>query len=192
MKDTILKQINESVEVKKLIATDPVMIRVIEDVAVIMVAAFNRGNKIMIAGNGGSAADAQHMAGELVSRFYFDRPGLPAIALTTDSSVLTSIANDDDYRHVFARQIQALGRKEDVFIGISTSGNSANIIEALKTCRQTGIYTIGLTGKKTGTMSPLCDYLISVPSGSTPRIQEAHLLIEHILCGLAEEKIFRK
>lgn len=146
----------------------------------------------MIAGNGGSAADAQHLAGEFVSRFYFERPGLPSLALTTDTSILTAIGNDYGYERLFARQIEANGKEGDVFIGISTSGNSDNIIEALKTCREKDITTIGMTGEIGGRMTELCDYCIKVPSQETPRIQESHILIGHIICSIAEESLFGK
>jgi D-sedoheptulose 7-phosphate isomerase len=146
--------------------------------------------KILIAGNGGSAADAQHFAGELVSRFYFDRPALAAIALTTDSSILTAVGNDYGYEDVFARQIQALGQPGDVFIAISTSGNSPNILKAIDAAKARGLTVIGLTGQSGGKMKPLCDICICAPSDSTPRIQECHLVIEHTLCACIEEAMF--
>lgn len=148
------------------------------------------GGKILLAGNGGSAADAQHIAGELVSRFAFDRPGLPAVALTTDSSVMTAIGNDYGFEKLFTRQLQALGRPGDVFIGYSTSGKSPNILTAFELARQSGIVTIGLTGNRGGPMIGLCDYLLEVPSASTPKIQEGHLVLGHILCGIIEKEIF--
>lgn len=150
----------------------------------------NAGGKILLAGNGGSAADSQHIAGELVSRFEFDRPGLSAIALTTDSSILTAIGNDYGYERLFARQIEALGNKGDVFIAYSTSGSSPNIIEALKTAKLMGITCVGFTGLKKGAMNKLSDFLIEIPSKSTPRIQEGHLLVGHTVCGLIENEIF--
>jgi D-sedoheptulose 7-phosphate isomerase len=146
--------------------------------------------KILIAGNGGSAADAQHFAGELVSRFYFDRPPLAAIALTTDSSILTAIGNDYGYEDVFARQVQALGRKGDVFIAISTSGNSPNILRAVEAAKSIGLVVIGLTGRTGGKLKALCDVCLCAPSDSTPRIQECHLVLEHILCACIEESLF--
>ena len=152
--------------------------------------AFRAGKKILIAGNGGSAADAQHFTGELVSRFYFDRPPLAAIALTTDTSVLTAIGNDYGYEDVFSRQIQALGVAGDVFIAISTSGNSPNILKALAQSKQQGLTTIGLTGRSGGMMKALCDICLCVPSESTPRIQECHLVLEHALCACIEEELF--
>ena len=152
--------------------------------------AYQANGKILIAGNGGSAADAQHFAGELVSRFYFDRPPLAAIALTTDSSILTAIGNDYGYEDVFARQVQALGRSGDVFIAISTSGNSPNILKAIVAAKSIGLVVIGLTGRSGGKMKALCDICLCAPSDATPRIQECHLLIEHCLCACIEEQLF--
>lgn len=151
-----------------------------------------KGGKILLAGNGGSAADAQHIAGELVSRFAFDRPGLPAMALTTDTSILTAIGNDYGYEKLFARQVQAQGRADDVFIGYSTSGKSPNILNAFEQARRMGIVTIGLTGNHMGAMHDLCDHLLAVPSADTPKIQEGHLVLGHIICGLIEASIFGK
>jgi D-sedoheptulose 7-phosphate isomerase len=150
-----------------------------------------QGGKILLAGNGGSAADAQHIAGEFVSRFAFDRPGLPAIALTTDSSILTAIGNDYGYEKLFARQVQALGQKGDVFIAYSTSGKSPNILFALQEARARGLVCVGLTGNLGGPMSEICDHLLEVPSPDTPKIQEGHLVLGHILCGLVENEIFK-
>lgn len=154
------------------------------------IAACQSGTKILIAGNGGSAADAQHFAGELVSRFYFDRPALAAIALTTDTSILTAIGNDYGFEDVFARQIQALGKQGDVFIAISTSGNSSNILKAIEQAKLKGLKVIGLTGRTGGKMKAMCDICLCAPSDSTPRIQECHLLIEHSLCACIEETLF--
>ncbi len=151
---------------------------------------YRNHGKILIAGNGGSAADAQHFAGELVSRFYFDRPALSAIALTTDSSILTAIGNDYGYEDVFARQVQAHGRTGDVFIGISTSGNSPNILKAIEAAKAIGVFVIGLTGRSGGKMKPLCDICLCAPTDSTPRIQECHLVIEHTLCACIEDALF--
>ena len=144
----------------------------------------------MLAGNGGSAADAQHIAGELVSKFYFERPAIDAVALTTNTSILTAIGNDLGYEVLFSRQVEAMGHEGDVFIGISTSGNSKNIVKALEVCRERGIYTIGLTGESGGAMKELCDLCIQIPCSETPRIQEAHMMIGHIICCLVEETLF--
>ena len=149
-----------------------------------------RGNKLLICGNGGSAADAQHMAGEFVNRFLIDRPPLPAMALSTDSSVLTAIGNDFGYELVFAKQVQALGQKGDMLLAISTSGNSGNILEALNAARERGITTLGLTGNGGGRMAGLCDLLINVDGANTPLTQEIHLAVEHLLCGLTDYYLF--
>jgi D-sedoheptulose 7-phosphate isomerase len=162
----------------------------IEDAASACISCFQRGHKILLAGNGGSAADAQHIAGEFVSRFAFDRPGLPALALTTDSSILTSIGNDYSYQRLFSRQIQAHALAGDVFIAYSTSGASANIIHALEEARQRQVVCIGMTGNRGGPMHDLCDYLLAVPSSDTPKIQEGHSVIGHVLCGLVEQALF--
>jgi D-sedoheptulose 7-phosphate isomerase len=155
-------------------------------------ASFNSGGKILLAGNGGSAADAQHIAAEFVNYFNFKRPGLPAIALTTDTSVLTSISNDSDYVEVFARQVEALGRRGDIFVAYSTSGRSKNIIAAISRAKELGLTVIGFTGRDPNDMSHACDFLFQTPSNSTPKIQEGHLVMGHILSGLVEEMLFEK
>lgn len=182
----------DSIEVKNKILSDTGLIELIQKVALETTKAYKNGNKTLLAGNGGSAADAQHIAGEFVSKFYFDRPGVSSIALTTNTSILTAIGNDYGYDKLFSRQVQAQGTKGDVFIGISTSGNSTNIIEALKICKEKGIISVGLTGKSGGKMADLCDYCIKVPSDCTPRIQESHILIGHIICAIVEEELFGK
>jgi D-sedoheptulose 7-phosphate isomerase len=192
LKAYISSEILRAMEIKRAIAKDSDMLCLIEKTARKMIEVYRNGNKIMLGGNGGSAADAQHIAGEFVSRFYFDRPGLPCIALTTDTSILTAIGNDYGYEQLFARQIQANGQSGDLFIGISTSGNSPNVIRGLEMCRAKGITTIGLTGESGGRMAALCDICIQIPSQETPRIQEAHILIGHILCAIVEESIFGK
>ena len=165
-------------------------ISAIQDAADMIISAYKNGKKVLIAGNGGSAADAQHIAGEFVSKFYFDRNPLQAVALSVDSSVLTAIANDYGFEKVFERQILANATSGDVFIAISTSGNSENIILALKQAKNIGVKTIGLTGKKTCKMDDFCDVLIKIPSDSTPKIQEAHIMVEHIICAIVEKEIF--
>ena len=155
-----------------------------------LIDAYERGNKILIAGNGGSAADAQHIAAEFVNQFNFDRPALPALALTTDTSILTAIGNDYGYEQLFRRQIEANGVPGDVFLGISTSGNSPNILQALTAATSKSITTIGLTGSSGGQMRGNCDHCICVPSADTPRIQEAHVLIGHTLCAMVELALF--
>ncbi|WP_412690346.1 D-sedoheptulose 7-phosphate isomerase [Campylobacter jejuni] len=188
----IKEHFQESILVKEQILKDENLITLIKNASLEVIKAYRNGNKTLLAGNGGSAADAQHIAGEFVSRFYFDRPGIASIALTTDASILTAIGNDYGYENLFARQVQAQGVKGDVFIGISTSGNSKNILKALDLCRQKGITSIGLSGASGGAMNELCDYCIKVPSTCTPRIQEAHILIGHIICAIVEEELFGK
>jgi D-sedoheptulose 7-phosphate isomerase len=192
MKEQIFKEILESKEVIDAILADEKLISRIENIALECIQCIKRGGKILLAGNGGSAADAQHIAAEFVSRFAFDRPGLPAIALTTDTSILTAIGNDYGYENLFSRQIQAIGRKGDVFIGYSTSGKSPNIIKALNEARNTGLITVGFTGSNIGEMSNLSDHLLEIPSKSTPKIQEGHLIVGHLICGLVENSIFKK
>jgi len=192
MKKFILSQIKKSYEIKKKILENEKIINEILEIGNILVDVYKKGNKLLIAGNGGSAADAQHIAGELVSKFYFDRPALPAIALTTDTSIITAIGNDYGYEYLFSRQIEANGIRGDAFLGISTSGNSKNILQGIKTAKEKGLITICLTGESGGKMKNLCDYCICVPSRETPRIQEAHILIGHILCSVIEEAIFGK
>jgi D-sedoheptulose 7-phosphate isomerase len=189
-KDIIINQISSSIAVKQDILSNQGLIDIISQATQAVTSAYKLGYKTMLAGNGGSAADAQHIAGEFVSRFYFDRPGLPSIALSTDSSIVTAIGNDYGYEKLFSRQVQAQGVKGDIFIGISTSGNSANILEALRECKMKGITSIGLTGMTGGKMEELCDICIKVPSSETPRVQEAHILIGHIICCIVEEEIF--
>jgi len=155
-----------------------------------VIAALRAGNKLLLCGNGGSAADAQHWAGELVSRFHYDRPGLAAIALTTDSSIMTGIGNDYGYERLFSRQVEALGRKGDVLFAISTSGRSPNILAALRAARERGMATVGFTGEGGGDIAPLCDILLRVPSSSTPRIQEGHEVLGHAICGMVEAALY--
>jgi D-sedoheptulose 7-phosphate isomerase len=152
---------------------------------------FKQGNKILLCGNGGSAADAQHVAAEFINRFRFDRPALPAIALTTDSSILTCIGNDSAFENIFSRQVEALGVKGDILIGISTSGHSANVLKALETARLKGLTTTGFTGQEgRSPMSANCDYCLVVPSSETARIQECHEFVWHVICGAVESTLF--
>ncbi|MDD5508438.1 MAG: D-sedoheptulose 7-phosphate isomerase [Bacteroidales bacterium] len=182
--------IQESIQVKEQILQDARLLSTIEEVVTLCVHSFQRGNKVLFCGNGGSAADAQHLAAELSGRFYYDRPPLPAEALHVNTSYLTAVANDYSFDEVFARILKGTGRTGDVLIALSTSGNSRNVIQALQAARENGIATVGLTGESGGLMKPLCDYLINVPSGDTPRIQEAHILIGHIVCQLVESALF--
>ena len=186
----IKSQIKESILTKKRLLNDTSIIKLIDKVSEECVNVFKNNGKILLAGNGGSAADSQHISAEFVSRFYFDRPGLPSIALTTDTSALLAIGNDYGFEKVFSRQIEALGVKGDLFIGISTSGNSKNVINALIAANKKGLITVGLMGEKGGLMEDLCTYAIKVPSDQTPRIQEAHILIGHIICAIVEDTIF--
>jgi len=192
MNPFITHQIKASIEVKQAILADAAMIGTLRQTAEAAIQAYRNGHKLLLAGNGGSAGDAQHIAGEMVNRFRFDRPALPAVALSTDTSVLTAIGNDIGFEQVFARQIEALGMAGDMFIGISTSGKSPNIIRALQVCKKKGIIRVGFTGQGGGAMAPYCDYCLAVPSRETPRIQEAHILIAHIFCALVEEALFGK
>lgn len=155
-----------------------------------LIETFNIGNKLLIMGNGGSAADAQHFAGEIVSRFRMERPGLPAIALSTDTSVITAIGNDYGFDRIFSRQVEALAAPGDAVIGISTSGNSPNVFKALEVARQAGCSTIGLLGKDGGSIKEVCDIPLIIPSNDTPRVQEGHIAVIHILCDLIEQGLF--
>jgi D-sedoheptulose 7-phosphate isomerase len=191
MQSYIYKKIYEAQHIMSVMLEDQSLQSKVAQAALACIECIHRGHKILLAGNGGSAADAQHIAGELVSRFAFDRPGLPAIALTTDSSILTAIGNDYGYKELFARQVQSHGQEGDVFIGYSTSGNSPNMLRAFKEARLKGLVCIGLTGNRRGFMNELCDHLLEVPSSDTPKIQEGHLVIGHILCGLVENALFK-
>lgn len=190
MNDYINGEFGKSLALVEAMAGDKALHHQIEDVVARSVAALKRGNKILFAGNGGSAADAQHWAAELVSRFNYDRPGLPGIALTTDTSALTAIGNDYGYERVFARQIEALGTKGDVLFAISTSGNSKNILRAIEAAHVAGIEVIGLTGRKGGKMADGCTVCVRMPSDETPKIQEGHELLGHLICGLIEREMF--
>ncbi len=189
--DYVVQHIQSSIKVKQSILSDRALLSRIVEVAKLCVNSLSRGNKIIFAGNGGSAADAQHIAAELVGRYEYNRPGLPAISLTTDTSMLTAISNDFGYEQVFRRQLQAQGKEGDVFIGISTSGNSKNILLALQQAKEMNIATVGFTGSA-GEMKTVCDSCITVPSTYTPSIQESHIMIGHILCGMIEESVFPK
>ena len=186
----ISAQIAEAQRVMTAMAADATLQATLAATAEACIAALRNGRKILLAGNGGSAADAQHIAGEFVSRFAFDRPGLPAIALTTDTSILTAIGNDYGYEKLFSRQVQALGQAGDIFIGYSTSGRSPNVLAAFTEARARGMLCVGLTGNRGGPMLELCDFVLATPSADTPKIQEGHLVIGHILCGLVERAIF--
>ena len=181
--------IAESIRVKQtLLADEPLMAKVAA-IAKVMVEAYKAGHKTMWAGNGGSAADAQHMAGELVNKFTFDRPGLAALSLSTDTSIITAVGNDYGFDRLFARQVEAQGCPGDVFIGISTSGKSPNLVNALQACRDKGITSVAIVGANPCPMDDY-DYVIHVPSMVTPRVQECQTLIGHILCYIVEQELF--
>lgn len=190
MKNFIKENIYLSILPKQRIIENPEFIADIEEVAVRIIMAYKNNNKVLIFGNGGSAADAQHIAGELVSKFRMNRASLPAIALTTDTSVLTSIGNDFGFEHVFEKQVEGLVQRGDVVIGISTSGNSENISLAFKMAKEKGAYVIGLLGRDGGDNKLFADKALIVPSQDTPRIQEVHILIAHIICDVVEKSIF--
>ena len=189
MKEAITKAFEESIQAKRAFLRDnlDILITAIDALA----ASFKGGNKLLLFGNGGSAADAQHIAAEFVNRFRMERPPLPAIALTTDTSALTSIANDYDYSQVFAKQVKALGKEGDVAVAISTSGNAANVLAAIDACKELKIATIGLTGGQGGKMAGKVDYLLRVSEGrNTARIQETHILVGHVICEMVDAKLF--
>ena len=184
----IVRMLAESAQVKRAIAESKVS--EIEQIAGLIIGAYQAGGKVVLFGNGGSAADAQHIAGELVGKFMLKRPALPAIALTTNTSILTALGNDLGYEVVFSRQVEALVTENDVVIGISTSGSSLNVIKAMKMAKMKGAKTIGLTGGNGGKLAEVADLVLIVPSDSTPRIQEAHITIGHIVCELVEKELF--
>ena len=191
MKDKIKSIIAASIEVKNKIFADEAFIKRIEEVSFGIAGAFKNENRLYLCGNGGSAADAQHLAAEFTGRFYSDREPLPAEALHVNTSFLTAVANDYSYDQIYERAIKAYGRKGDVLIGISTSGNSKNIILAQEEAKRRGMTVISFTGDTGGKMKDSCDYLFNVPSKDTPRIQESHILIGHIICQLVEEELFK-
>ncbi len=182
--------IEASIHVKNLILKDNVLLEEISKVSDLMADTVSRGNRILFAGNGGSAADAQHLAAEFVSRFEFDRPGLPALSLSTDTSMLTAIGNDYGYDKLFLRQLQAQARAGDMFVGITTSGKSKNVLAAFEACSTLGVASVALCGEG-GSLESIVDYVIRVPSSHTPRIQECHILLGHIMCAHVELKLFK-
>lgn len=182
--------LDDSIAVKKLLQESDSVLSQISLVADLIINAYKNGNKVILAGNGGSAADSQHIAAEFVSRFFFNRPGLPAIAITTDTSMLTAIGNDYGFDKLFARQLQAQSKPGDVFIGISTSGNSVNIINAMELAKELGVTSVALCGEA-GKLKDLVDYSINVPSKITPYIQECHICIGHMICAIVERAIFK-
>jgi len=189
MKDKIKSIIEESIQLKGKLISDDTLVKTIEDVVTLLLACLKNGHRIWFCGNGGSAADAQHLAAEFSGRFYIDRKALPAEALHCNTSYLTAVANDYGYEHVYARLIEGVASQGDVLIGISTSGNSTNIINAFTKSKEIGVVTVALTGATGGKMGN-ADFLINVPSTDTPRIQEMHILIGHIICELTEKALF--
>jgi D-sedoheptulose 7-phosphate isomerase len=188
----VSRSIQASIAVKKLLLQNSEVISMVAKVSALLVHALDKGNKVLLFGNGGSAADAQHIAAEFVGRFAFDRPALPALALSVNTSCVTAIGNDYGFDRVFSRQIEALGRSGDVAIGISTSGNSPNVVAAMLVARKMGLHTVALTGCSGCQLKDAVDHCICAPSKETPRIQECHILIGHIISQLAEEALFHE
>jgi D-sedoheptulose 7-phosphate isomerase len=188
----IKELIQSSIEVKQSLLQDEALVKQIDTVVEVVTNAFKNGNAVYFAGNGGSAADAQHLAAEFSGRFYKDRKALPSDALHCNSSYLTAVANDYSYDVIYSRLLEGLAKKGDVLVGISTSGNSGNIVKAFEMAASMGVVTVGFTGANGGKMKNMADYLINVPSNITPRIQESHILVGHIICELVEENIFGK
>lgn len=191
MNTKIRSIINASIDVKQTILDDDKLPETVKQCVELLVTAFKNGKKVLFCGNGGSAADAQHLAAEFSGRFYIDRDALPAEALHVNTSYITAVANDYSYDVVYARMIKGIGNAGDVLIGLSTSGNSTNIIKAFEVAKEKGMHTIGFTGASGGDMKALSDYLLNVPSSDTPRIQESHILLGHIICQLVEEIYFQ-
>ncbi len=190
MLDFVSGELNKSSDLVAKLVADKALQQTLVDISKKIETTLRANGKVLLAGNGGSAADCQHIAGEFVSRFNYDRPGLSAIAMTTDTSILTAIGNDYGYERLFSRQIQALGHKGDVFIAISTSGNSKNILAAIHEAKRIGLYIVGLTGQAGGAMRDLCDVCLCMPSPETPKIQEGHIMVSHIICGVVEMLMF--
>lgn len=191
MKPFIQDRINESIETKSKLLADEQLLQTIEQVSLAVLRALKSGNKILFCGNGGSAADAQHLAAEFSGRFYINRKALPAEALHCNTSYITAVANDYSYDVIYSRLVEGIGKSGDVLIGLSTSGNSKNILEAFKAAKAAGMVTVAFTGDSGGAMKNTCDFLINVPSANTPRIQEAHITVGHIICEWVEREYFK-
>ena len=191
MNDHIKKIINASIVVKQKLLEDEMILKTTNEVVRVIVRSFKSGNRVYFAGNGGSAADAQHLAAEFSGRFYTDRLALPAEALHCNTSYLTAVANDYSYDEVYARLIRGIAHPGDVLVGLSTSGNSGNIVRAFEVAREKKVITVGFTGENGGKMRTLCDFLFNIPSTDTPRIQESHILLGHIVCELVEQEFFK-
>ena len=192
MQHKISDIIRASIDTKQKLLNDPVLISRMEEVTKVITRAFANGNKVLFCGNGGSAADAQHLAAEFSGRFYSDRDPLPSEALHCNSSYITAVANDYGYDVVYSRMIKGIGKPGDVLVGLSTSGNSVNIIKAMEQAKNMGMVTVVLSGESGGKLRDMCDYLLNVPSNDTPRIQECHIMAGHIICQLVEEELFKK
>ena len=190
MEDHIIRTFKESSQLKEAFVNEN-LLKIVQVVEA-LTAALKRGNKILLFGNGGSAADSQHLAAEFVNRFIIERPPLSAIALSTDTSIITSIGNDYDFSEIFSKQIRAIGQEGDAAWGISTSGNSPNVVKALETAKKMGLVTIGLTGKDGGAAARIVDYWLNVSSNSTPRIQEVHITVGHVICEMVDFKLFQR
>jgi len=190
--DMLKKEIEASIAAKQSLLADEDMLRLIERVADICIESYRNGGKLLICGNGGSASDAQHMTGELVGRYQMERPGIPAIALDANTTILTALGNDYSYEEAYAKEVTAYGNAQDVLLTISTSGNSKNCVLAVQRAKEMGITTVALTGKSGGRLKDVCDYTINVDSDTTPRIQEAHILIIHMICAIIEREYFKK
>ncbi len=190
MKMRIKEIIKQSIEVKEKVLQDEALLKTINDIVEAIVSTYQKDGKVLFCGNGGSAADAQHLAAEFSGRFYYDRAPLSAEALHVNTSYMTAVANDYSYDEVYSRLTQALGRKGDVLWGLSTSGNSPNVVRALEKAKSLGMITVGFAGEGGGKMKDLCDFLIAIPVKDTPRIQECHIMIGHIICELVEAKLF--
>lgn len=190
MREAVIKELEESADIKKMVA------KTLSDLIVnainMIISTYKAGGKVLLIGNGGSAADAQHIAAELVGRFKLERVGLPAIALTANTSILTSVANDYKYDNVFSRQVEALANNKDILIAITTSGNSINVLKAVEMARSKNVKVIGLTGRDGGKLKDMADMIIMIPSDNTPRIQEAHITIGHIICNFVEREFFNE
>ena len=192
MKEFIKSKIKASADLKTSLLSNDAILNTIDSVVKNIIECYKKDGKVLWAGNGGSAADAQHLAAELSGRFYYDRPPLFSEALHVNTSYTTAVANDYSYDEIYARLVRAMGRKGDVLIGMSTSGNSANVVKALEVANQIGIITVGFTGETGGKMAGLCKYLVNIPSRDTPRIQECHMVIGHTICELVEINLFPK
>ncbi len=190
--DTINRSISDSIAAKQAILSNPALLQTIQEVADTMITALRSGNRVLWCGNGGSAADAQHLAAELSGRFYYDRPPLNSEALHCNTSYLTAVANDYGYELIYSRMIDGACKQGDVLVGISTSGNSKNILNAFRKAQELGVITVAMTGKTGGEMWQVADYLLNVPSMDTPRIQESHIMLGHIICEIVEAQMFPK